>query len=277
MNKIIVLGVSSYLFLIRSFHNRRIEESEFNLHDYIRKCPSRLEFELEVNNKKGKTNTGHTRRRGTGRFKDSNNSLTRMAHLKVQYEKVTLELRGKTKDNLKVSVIRVFEERNDTPNEVYPIEWILITSIDVNSVDLAKLMVAFYNTRWTIETFFKTLKSGCKVQDCRLANYSKIVNYITLFSIVAWRIMWMGLIHKTDKNAPCSKVLSEVEWKALYTAIHKSKELPKKLPTVGDVIFWIAKLGGFLGRKSDKSPGVTTIWRGWTRLTDMAIMREILT
>ncbi|MBX7221087.1 MAG: hypothetical protein K1Y36_14155 [Blastocatellia bacterium] len=33
---------------------------------------------------------------------------------------------------------------------------------------------------------------------------------------------------------------------------------------------WIAQLGGFLARKGDGEPDVTTIWRGWQRLTDIA-------
>ena len=36
------------------------------------------------------------------------------------------------------------------------------------------------------------------------------------------------------------------------------------------VIRWIATLGGFLARRSDGDPGVTVIWRGWQRLTDIA-------
>jgi hypothetical protein len=31
----------------------------------------------------------------------------------------------------------------------------------------------------------------------------------------------------------------------------------------------IARLGGFIGRKSDGSPGWQTLWRGWNRLQDM--------
>jgi hypothetical protein len=46
--------------------------------------------------------------------------------------------------------------------------------------------------------------------------------------------------------------------------------LPKKLPTVAQVVVWIAKLGGFLARKSDPEPGVTVIWRGWQRLSDIS-------
>ncbi|MEL5850216.1 MAG: IS4 family transposase, partial [Candidatus Igneacidithiobacillus chanchocoensis] len=37
-----------------------------------------------------------------------------------------------------------------------------------------------------------------------------------------------------------------------------------------------AKLGGFLGRKSDGEPGVKVLWRGFRRLQDLTAMREIL-
>ena len=52
--------------------------------------------------------------------------------------------------------------------------------------------------------------------------------------------------------------------------IHKSSRLPDTVPTVRQAVRSIAQLGGFLGRKSDGEPGVTTLWRGWRRLQDMA-------
>jgi hypothetical protein len=37
--------------------------------------------------------------------------------------------------------------------------------------------------------------------------------------------------------------------------------------------FWreVAKLGGFLGRKSDGDPGWQTLWRGWQKLDLMTL------
>ena len=52
--------------------------------------------------------------------------------------------------------------------------------------------------------------------------------------------------------------------------IHKTTQLPKSIPTVRQVVRWIAQLGGFLGRKGDGEPGIVVIWRGWHRLQDMA-------
>jgi hypothetical protein len=88
--------------------------------------------------------------------------------------------------------------------------------------------------------------------------------------VVAWRLHWLTYINRCDPNQPCTVVLTTPEWQALYLRIHKTMTFPKKLPTVHQVIRWIAQLGGFLGRKADGEPGITLIWRGWQRLQDMA-------
>ena len=36
-----------------------------------------------------------------------------------------------------------------------------------------------------------------------------------------------------------------------------------------DMPLWMAKLGGFLGRKGDGNPGWITIWRGWEKLSNL--------
>ncbi|RKU15351.1 transposase, partial [Candidatus Poribacteria bacterium] len=71
-------------------------------------------------------------------------------------------------------------------------------------------------------------------------------------------------------DADCTHVLHDLEWKALYRITHKTQVLPEKIPSVSEVVIWIAKLGGFLARKSDGNPGVMVIWRGWQRLNDIS-------
>ena len=43
---------------------------------------------------------------------------------------------------------------------------------------------------------------------------------------------------------------------------NETKKNPKKIPTIKEAVFYLAKIGGFLGRKSDKEPGAECIWRG---------------
>jgi hypothetical protein len=88
-------------------------------------------------------------------------------------------------------------------------------------------------------------------------------------SIVAWRLFMITLIARTDPAAPCSSLLVDHEWKVLYRKTNKNKPLPKKPPCIGEVIIWVAKLGGYLARRSDGPPGTIALWRGWKRLADL--------
>ena len=88
-------------------------------------------------------------------------------------------------------------------------------------------------------------------------------------SIVAWRLFMITLIARTDPTKPCTEYLAEFEWKVLHLKVNKNKELPEEAPTIGEVVVWFARLGGFLARKGDGFPGTITLWRGWKRLADL--------
>ena len=42
-------------------------------------------------------------------------------------------------------------------------------------------------------------------------------------------------------------------------------------PTLEQVVQWLGRLGGHLGRKGDGMPGVRTLWRGWRDLQLLVI------
>lgn len=88
-------------------------------------------------------------------------------------------------------------------------------------------------------------------------------------SIIAWRIFFITLISRSDPELACNKILAEEEWKVLYIKMQGKKDYPKSPPTIKEAVIWIAKLGGFLGRKNDGDPGPITLWRGWRRLFDL--------
>lgn len=156
------------------------------------------------------------------------------------------------------------------PAEVTPLEWLLLTNVPVHTFAEAVERVRWYRCRWHIEVYFKVLKSGCRVEECRLATAERLKRFITLMSIIAWRLYWLTHLNRQSPEASCVLVLAEHEWHALYATIHRTSQLPQQPPTVRQVVRWIAQLGGFLGRKRDAEPGITVIWRGWQRLHDIS-------
>lgn len=93
---------------------------------------------------------------------------------------------------------------------------------------------------------------------------------IALFSIIAWRLFWITFLARTDPDAPASAILETHELQALYIFLHKQPIPDSLAPTVRQTLHWIARLGGFLARKNDGEPGVTVVWRGWQRLSDIS-------
>ncbi len=123
--------------------------------------------------------------------------------------------------------------------------------------------------RWKIEILHKILKSGLKVEECRLGTAERLMRYLTVMSIIAWRIFFITTIARTDPTLPCTTLLAEEEWKVLYVKIHR-KPCSNATPTIKEAVSWIAQLGGHLARKNDLEPGPITIWKGWRRLFDLA-------
>ena len=201
----------------------------------------------------------------------------RTANVEVRYGEVTLRPPYRAPScqaHLRpLSLSVVWAREIDAAADVEePLEWLLVTNVPVRHFGDAVERMRWYRLRWQIEVFHKVLKSGCKVEECRLDRAEELIRYVTLKSVIAWRLLWMVQLNRIQPDTACTMVLAEHEWQALYAAIHRTSRLPTTLPTVRQVVRWIAQLGGFLGRKSDGEPGVTVVWRGWHRLHDLATM-----
>ena len=176
--------------------------------------------------------------------------------------------------DLKMNAIYVLEE--NPPKGEESIEWMLLTNLEVTSFEEACEKVRWYGLRWRIEMFFKVIKSGFRVEACRLAHGKRLARYLTIMSIVAWRLFMITIIARTDPNQCCSSLLTRREWKILFRKTNRTDKIPQKPPTIKEAVTWIASLGGHLGRKCDGPPGTITLWRGWKRLTDLCEGAEIV-
>ena len=210
----------------------------------------------------------------------SNNKPSRNAKLEIRYGEFTMNIprnhyKSKKKNldkenfsiDLKVTAVHAAEKDPTSGEE--GLEWMLITNLPVSNFEEAVEKVKWYCLRWKIEVFHKILKSGFVVEECRLSTADRLIRYLAVMSVIACRIFFMTLLGRTNPELPCTFLLSEDEWKVLYSKQHKTKLYPDEPPTVKEVIKWIAQLGGFLGRKNDGNPGPITFWRGLRRLSDL--------
>ena len=168
-----------------------------------------------------------------------------------------------------VPLTAILVREETPPTGATPLEWLLLTTVPVLTFADAEERINWYRLRWQIEIYHKILKSGCAVEKCQLATAPRLFRFLALFAIIGWRIFWLTKIAREQPTAPCTVVLADQEWRALYAHIRRTAQPPATVPTVAEAMVWIARLGGFLARRGDGQPGATVIWRGWQRLNDI--------
>ena len=143
------------------------------------------------------------------------------------------------------------------------LEWLLITNLPVENEADAQRIVEIYRRRWLIEDYHKALKTGCRIEDNQLKQASRILALFGIVGVIATQLLAM---REHCRLSPETRV-EEVVPKCCIMLMEQ--RLRVKLKTVRD--FWrcLARLGGFIGRKSDGEPGWQTIWKGYTRFKDM--------
>ena len=266
-----------------------VADREGDIYELYRECFKWDEkFLIRANanrsiNKKSKSHTSKDKlfnsllsRKAQGRVTVKVNSLRkgrkyRKVKLSIIYQEITLppprKKPGKELPFLPMTVV-VAVERN-TPGNEQPIKWFLLTNMPVSSIEEAQERVRWYSLRWNIELFHKVLKSGFAVEKTQMREAEKIKKYVTLKSILAWRIFWLTRFFDENKKRSCEVVLTRYEWKILYKKFNKGRDLPKRPPPIEVVFIWLGKLGGFIGRSGDGTPGFISLWRGWMRFMDL--------
>ena len=167
----------------------------------------------------------------------------------------------------------VWAREVDPPEGEEPVCWMLLTSVEVTTFAAARRIIALYLRRWDIEVFHRTLKTGCRVGQMQIKGSQAVRNALIIYSIIAWRILYLTHLGRVHPERPCSTVFAAEEWQAACAVSSSGKPSPRGPPVepaLGEFILMVARFGGYLGRKSDGPPGAQTIWRGLARLRDFA-------
>lgn len=165
-----------------------------------------------------------------------------------------------------MQLVRVREV--DSPAGVEPIEWLLWTSLPVATFEQAWLVIEDYESRWLVEEYHKALKSGCRVKTRQLQTASRLEPMVSLMSVVAVHLLQLKTIATAEPTRPARTVVPPL-WLTMLKAARVRRLRRVHDMTVYDFYREVAKLGGFLGRKSDGEPGWITIWRGWEKLATL--------
>lgn len=153
------------------------------------------------------------------------------------------------------------------------LEWILFTTVPVTDANSALIQLDWYACRWLIEEYHKCLKTGCAIEKRQLNSANALVTLLGFFAVVAVRLLQLRQISRSHPQLPAQHFVPPI---MLNILVARLGLLSKNL-SIGEFWKYVARLGGFLGRKNDGLPGWQTLWRGFSRLMDMCWAADFTT
>lgn len=235
-------------FLIRSCHNRNIDGEYHKIEEKMAAAPDMGTYTIKLEN--------------------SREVRTRKVTLNIKFQHVDLVVpidKRKAYENVSVTIIDAKEVR--CPKGTTPIFWRLITNLKIRSLSEAIEKITWYQQRWKIEVFHKILKSGLKAESLKFQDTRRLVNTISVFCILGWRVFWMTMINRVIPGDSPKLVFTSDEINLLNGVKYKSSTKHNNI--VSEYIKKVAILGGYLARNNDPPPGNIVIWRGMQKLNDM--------
>jgi hypothetical protein len=115
---------------------------------------------------------------------------------------------------ISVNVILV-SEASPPPGEE-AIEWILLTTLPIDTLEEVLRVIEYYECRWMIEIFFKTLKSGCKVEGLQFEDTSRFEPCLGIYLMIAWRVLFVCRLGRSHPDWSCEILFDESEWKSVF-------------------------------------------------------------
>ena len=249
-------------WLIRACQDRALEgDSAGHLRDQMLTMPVLYEVELQIRGRKAKTTIEDRTRR--------QNRETRQAKVEVRAAALTLRPPWRHDRDLPSVMVNVVLVREPNPPAGEPpVEWILVTTLPIDTPEHVRTIVEYYCVRWCIEILFRTLKSGCRIERRRFEHMDRVLPCLALCLIISWRTMFVCRMGRTCPDLDCEAIFEPSEWKAVWVAVH-GKQPGTKTPSLNEIVHLIASLGGYVERKKNE-PGVQTVWIGLQRMYDLA-------
>ena len=245
-------------FLIRSLHNRPVDEGGLGIREYMRGLPFSHTYELELQGHKGRK--------------------ARKALMHLRFAKVTIRkaptCADEVPDELTCYCVHAMEDASTVPEGEEPIEWRLLTSHVVETIDQAVQCVEWYKCRWFIEELFRVCKSeGFRIEATQLETGIAIKRLIVLTLYAALRCVTLKRAYdEQDETVPAERMFNEEEKELLELEMERlhnksPRAIDGRNPFAKNSLPWaawiIARMGGWSGyTKSHGRPGYITMKRG---------------
>jgi len=249
------LGIESDQHLGSDYHlgSDRIHQK---LHGFARDLPRQFTREVQV---------AASTTKGT---------KARLATVAIGYSPLILQAPAQPRGHCQLQSIAtwvIHVQEIHPPAEAQGLEWVLLSNLPIENNDQAAQRVDWYSRRPMIEDFHKGQKTGLGIELPQFESKAKLEPMIGLLSVIAAVLLQLRSIARSEESQhiPAKQMMPDLWVKIVAASAYRFKAKPSRDwqdLSINEFFIGIAKLGGFLARKHDGSPGWQTLWRGWQKL-----------
>ena len=190
----------------------------------------------------------------------------RAAELAVRFSPVVLRKplhapAGDLPATMSLTIVDVREI--SAPADGPPIHWRLLTTRAVNDLGEARRIVGLYRLRWTIEEFFRTLKTaGFDIEEADIGDPKAMMNLVAAATVAAVTVMQLVKARDGTSRQPLTDSFAQEDQRVLEaisaqlegnTALQKN---PHPKGTLAFAAWVIGRLGGWTGYYGKPGPKV---------------------
>lgn len=248
-------------FVFRIGRNRRLGEGheEETLSAELTHAPVLCKREIQLSRRRAST----TPRRAK-RYPSRPTRTARLAISAMSMHLLRPDRRPDLPESVAVNVVHVKEI--DPPEGQEPVDWLLATTEPVDTPEQILRIVDIYRARWTIEEFFKALKTGCRFEERLLETYEGLLRVLAIFLPIAWQMLHLRQLPRERPDVAAAAYLAPLQLMVLRAV--STIPLPPQ-PTIQEATRAIARMGGHI--KNNGPPGWLTLARGMESLAQSVV------
>jgi hypothetical protein len=243
--------------VVRSKHNRLLADKSAKLYERVSANPPVGRYELKMTHPV--------------------TQAERIVTMEVRFcpVKLTQHRQIKSKpDRSTIQFCAIQAREIDPPADIIePIEWVLLTTLPVKSLEDALQIIDYYILRWLIERFHYLLKSGgADIEKLQLETAERLQNAITAYSVAAFKALKIRYwAEKSPESDIYQAGITPIEHEALYIYAQKAVDktivfAPNEPPSIAQFCKVLGQIGGFSPSKKQILPGFKILTRSLDKL-----------
>ncbi len=212
--------------LVRAKHDRATS-GEYKLFETARRAQVAAQIEIKIPRQSARSKKSKQKARAK--------RAARTAQVSVRAAHVELNPPPYHNDKTPVRIRIVHVKEDNPPANVEAVEWFLLTTLNLQSVEAVLNCVKWYCLRWRIEDWHRVLKSGCSAEKLANKTAERLKRAVAIKLVIAWRIMLMTLLGRETPELPSEVLFSELEitvldaWAKKKTSLSRVSRFSRKI------------------------------------------------